>query len=141
MPADPTRETLGFDSDAYELMLRSALQHYSDGEFANAETILRALVALAPDDARPFKMLGGIKQIAKRYSDAEELFETAMRLDPNDPYILVALAEIKLHSYEIERAVALLHDLFQRDPKREHPATRRGHHLVRRFLDRMSTQA
>lgn len=132
-------EVIDFPKPAYEVMLRTALDRYSMAQFAEAETLLAGLIALAPDDARPYKLLGSIRLLSERRNEAAQAYQEAIRLDPADPYSLVALAEIRLHELRIEDAVALFEKLFALDPKREHPATLRGKYLVAEAYQRLST--
>src|SRR5262245_46084009 len=95
-----------------ESLLAAAVRYYGDGAFAECEGVLRALIALAPDDPRPWQLLGSSQLLNNRRTKARASYERARALAPGDPYTLVALAEIYLDDLEIREAVAVLEDLF-----------------------------
>jgi predicted Zn-dependent protease len=118
-----------------ESMLRSALEAYSAGQLKQAETILVGLIALDETDVRPVKLLASCLFLSDRHRDAEGMYEKARAMDPDDPYTIVALAEIRLKALQLDSAIELFEQLFALDPERTHPAANRGRQLVRRFHD------
>lgn len=125
-------------SAAYEVMLGQALRQYADEQFASAEKLLRALRAMIPKDMRPIKLMAAIRQMQKRYAEAAILYASVLERDPEDPFIIVALGEIKLHTYRVVDAVPLFRRLLENERYRDHPATHRARYLVTRFLEQFS---
>ena len=134
---DPRDVIVILPEDA-EAMLRAAVDSYSAGKLSHAETILAGLIALKNDDARPVKVLASCMLLQQRHREAEAMYERALGLDADDPYTLVALAEIKLKALKVEDAISLLERLFALDPERSHPAANRGRQQVREFHARLA---
>ena len=131
------RDILGFDGDIYEEMIRSAAQCYSNGDFKMACSILNGLIQLDNSDSRAYKLLGSSLLLQKRNADAEVAYETAVRLDPSDPYTLVALAELKLKGLKLNEALPYLEQLFKLDPSGQHPAVNRGKTLAADYYEKL----
>ena len=89
-------------------------------------------------DPRPFKLLGSCFLLQQNFEKAESTYNIAMELDPNDPYTLVALGELRLKGLKIAEAVPLFEKLFQLDPDGEHPAANRGRKLVQDYYEKIS---
>jgi tetratricopeptide (TPR) repeat protein len=56
---------------------------FSDGEFASAESIVRAYLNNGGNHVEAFRLLGKIKQQLADFDEAERLFETALRIAPD----------------------------------------------------------
>jgi tetratricopeptide (TPR) repeat protein len=128
---------LGLTQGDVEAMLARGVQLYSNGELAEAEVLLSGLMAIAPRDARPVKLLASVMLLKTRHREAETLYTKALELDPNDPYTLVSLGEIKLKSLEIPEAMPLFERLFAMDPNAKHPAANRGRQLVQTYYKKL----
>jgi predicted Zn-dependent protease len=139
-PFEPNalHDALALGEGAYESLLERAMSQYEEGAFDEAKVILAGLRALRPDDARPPKVLGSIAILEGRTAQAEALFALAHHLHPDDPYVLVALAELRLGAYRIEQALPLLQRLFELDPQAQHPATQRGRFLAKQAYERIT---
>ena len=136
-PMKAKGSTLDFLSDdEYESLLYLAAETYGAGDFLRAEFLLQGLNQLHPNDSRPYKLLGALNLLQRRHAQAEEFFVRALDRDPDDPYVLVALAELKLKSIQIEAAVPLFERLFSLDPT--HPAVVRGRTLVMEYYGRLA---
>ena len=125
------KDVLGMSSLDYESMLSTAVDCYSASKFSQAEAILIGLVTLNDEDVRPLKVLASCLLLEGRHIEAERVYELAHKLDPKDPYTLVALGEMKLKTLKLSEAVPLFEKLFAMDPKGEHPACNRGRQLVK----------
>lgn len=68
-------------SDTAEL-LRNAKKSMHNGDFGNAEHLLRMVLARIPDSAIPFNLLGAIREMQGRYSDAFTFYRAASVIDP-----------------------------------------------------------
>ena len=134
------RDILLFSKDDFEAMLRAAVEAYGEGNYARAETILVGLMKLDETDARPVKLLASSLMLMDRHRDAEAIYQLAYELDPQDPYTIVALAEIKLKSFKISECLPLFEQLFQLDPEGTHPAANRGRQLVQDYYGRLATE-
>ncbi len=131
-------EQLALPKSDCDAMLRVAVESYGAGNLQQAETILVGLIALDERDARPVKLLGSVLLLQERHREAEQAYELAFALEQDDPYTLVALAEIKLKALKLDEAIPLFERLFAMDPGGKHPAANRGRQLVRAFHDKLS---
>lgn len=125
-------------ADDFEAMLRSAAECYTNGELGQAITILAGLITIKKTDARPFKLLGSCFLLQHNHQKAEAVYTKALELDPEDPYTLVALGELRLKSLQILEAAPLFEKLFEMDPEGEHPAANRGRKLVQDYYEKLS---
>lgn len=134
------RQELSIAPEMFEGMLQQAVTHYTEGRLDESEVLLRGLSTLDPNDARPWKLLGAVMLLKHRDSDAVDAYRRALQLDPEDPYSLVGLAELRLNALQFGEAVALLSKLFAMDPDGKHPAANRGRELVDRAHARMNAR-
>jgi predicted Zn-dependent protease len=118
-------------------MLHLAVQYYGESRFAKAEELLQALVRLCPDDARPWQLLGSIMILNNRRIKAEAYYQRALELKPDEPYTLVALAEIALDALRIDQALPLLKRLFALDPDSKLAPANRGRLLLKQAYERL----
>lgn len=134
------RAMLLFSDGDYEAMLKAAVQLHQHGDLEQAETILVGLMTFDEDDLRPVKLLASTLFLKQRHAEAEDLYERALAKDGDDPYVLVALGEIKLRAFKLDEALPLFERLFAMDPNGTLPPANRGRQLVRDFHRRMSDQ-
>jgi len=135
-PKDRPDPIFTVDPSGIETMLRVAADHYADGSLSKAVEVLKGLVKMSPSDHRPFKLLGAVLFMDGRHSAAVEAYERAVELDAEDPYTLVALAELHLIMVQLPQAVRYLDALRKLDPKLEHPASSRARYLLEKHLAR-----
>jgi len=124
------RRLIALSNDDCELMLKTAVDHFSAGRFEEATRLLRGLIALDAADARPYTLLGSILIFRDHFREAAEILERAVELAPADPYVLVNLAEVYLDGLRIDDALPLLERLFALDPNRESAAANRGRQIL-----------
>lgn len=129
---------LTFTNEAREALLNTAIDCYSTGRFPEAEAILLGVTAAHPDEVRAWMLLGSTLMLQDRHTEAEQVYERAYALNPEDPYTLVSLGELKLNALKIDEAIALFGKLFAADPERKHPAANRGRKLVAEAHARLS---
>lgn len=122
---------------ALEATLEAAVSYYSDGKFDDAEDLLLAVIDAQPQDARAFKLLGSIKMLTDKRRDAQRYFEQALALEPDDPYVLVALGELKIDVQRIQEGVDLIKRLL--DAHQQHPAANRGRQLLKHTYERLKS--
>ena len=130
------RALLRIGNEDCERLLQKAADAFSAGKFFQAQAILTGLTALT-DDARPLKLLGSTLMQQRRHRAAAFIYRRALKLDPDDPYIIVALAELHLKSLRFDEALPLFKQLFALDPAGEHPAVNRGRQLVADYGDKL----
>ncbi len=84
----------------------AALGHelFSLGRVQEARAIFEGLVASSPRDAFPHTMLGTICLALEEHDRALELFEAALRIDPDDLAALVYRGELKLNRKRLKAA-------------------------------------
>ncbi len=124
------KKPIDFSQDQVEAMLRAATLDFADGKHDRAERILTAVVRLAPGDPRPYKLLGSVLFHLKKYQPAEATYTKALGFEPNDPFVLVALAELKFVLLKYVQALELLSQLRKVDPEAKHPASARARWLL-----------
>ena len=78
-------------------------------------------------------LFDGLEVPPIRDRDAETAYQAAYERDPNDPYTLVALVELKLRSLALKSAVTYFEKLFASATEDTHPARLRGQALVREY--------
>src|SRR5688500_14586829 len=107
----------GLTEQDVEHMLAAAADSYASGDGALAERILRGVLAAEPREVRAIKLLGTVLMVQDRRTEAEQVFRAALAIDPKDPYVLLAAAEIALAALRLRDALPLLNRLFRLDPK------------------------
>jgi predicted Zn-dependent protease len=118
-----------------EYMLKRAVEHYTESQLAECEKVLRGLLALEPNDARAWQLLGSCLAVQGYRQAAEKVFQRVLELAHDDPYALAALAEIALDALRWKEAKAYLKRLFDQDPDGKHPAANRGRFILKRAID------
>ena len=129
---------LGISSDTVEALLNRAAALYSEGQFETMRKTLDGVIALSPDDARAYTLIGSSFIQEGRDRDAETAYTAAYERDAEDPYTLVALGELKLRALDLPAAVPLFEKLFALDPDGTHPAANRGRGLVQDYHTKLS---
>lgn len=129
--------TLQLNAETIEALIRVAAEHYAEGNLNAARQVLEGVVATKLTDARPYKLLGSVYFLQEQHAQAIAHYQEAHRLDPQDPYILVALAELYLITLQLSACIELLGKLKQVDPSGEHPASGRAKMLVERYLQKL----
>src|SRR5258706_3538334 len=68
--------------DRIEQLIALGREHYNAGEYERAEPFLAEAAAAQPSFPDVYNMLGVIYHAQGRFSEAEEAFETALRINP-----------------------------------------------------------
>jgi tetratricopeptide (TPR) repeat protein len=66
-------------------LLQAAARHIEQGRAAEAEQILRRILATRPDDPQSLYLLAVIRLMERRPADAESLLRRSLAADPNQP--------------------------------------------------------
>lgn len=90
-----------------------AVAYYDLGANANAIEELKRVSAEAPTDPRPTRLLGLIAKDSESYSDAINYYRESLTRDPNQPEILIELAECQIKE---NRPTEALETLKQTEP-------------------------
>ncbi len=106
------------NSENTDLLFARTLLHERQGDMAAAETDLRRIIELEPNDARALNHLGyTLADRTERHQEALDLIERALVISPEDPAIIDSYgwALFKLGRYEealtsLSRAYALFPD-------------------------------
>lgn len=89
--ADPVHFRMRQRSRSSITMLQRAIQARDEGQFDEAESLLRELVALRPEDANIRAELGDTLAMTDRFDEAREAFDKALELNPNTPGALYGM--------------------------------------------------
>jgi Tfp pilus assembly protein PilF len=114
----------------YEYALQLAVDRYSEGDLGGCEQLAKGLIALDPDDPRPYKLIGSVLLLQSYRIAAERYYRQALELDPDDLYTRAALAEIALDALRMDDARTHFERLFVLDPEGEHPAANRARRVL-----------
>jgi predicted Zn-dependent protease len=68
---------------------------------------LQKYVAARPNDAVGHALLGAALHRAKRFDEAAQEYENGLKIEPDDPYMQVYLAEIYAYQKKTDKALAL----------------------------------
>lgn len=74
------------------------------GNFSQAESLLRPALAEHPNDARALGLMAVILDAEKRYEDAESFYDRALKLDPRSPALLNNIGNHYLEKGDFGRA-------------------------------------
>ena len=98
------------------LRLLSAGLHSSVGELAQAEAVLRAVMADAPGLGAAPQMLHGLLLSTGRTDQAEAVLDAALAAQPDSAPLLNLKAESRLRANDYEGALEIYDRLYARDP-------------------------
>lgn len=85
-----------------------AVSYYDLGAIANAIEELKRVSVEAPTDPRPTRLLGLIAKDSESYSDAINYYRESLTRDPNQPEILIELAECQMKENQPAEALETL---------------------------------
>jgi predicted Zn-dependent protease len=95
----------GYSDEALHAVARQAIVLFLQGKVADAQSIFQGLAAINPKDAYFARMLGVVECAAGQRANALAAFETAIKLDPQEPAGCVGRAEVLLAMGQKARAV------------------------------------
>jgi len=89
---------------------------FEQGNFSDAERLLRPALREYPGDSRSLGLMGVILDAEKRYDEAEGFYQQALKLDPHSAALLNNLGNHYLEKGETERAQAAYVKVVAIDP-------------------------
>jgi tetratricopeptide (TPR) repeat protein len=106
--------------DYPDLLYDRALAAERIGKTESMERDLRKLIELKPDHAHAYNALGyGLAEHTNRLKEALELIEKAIRLSPNDPYIMDSLGWVHYRLGNLNQGLSYLRQAFGMNPDPE----------------------
>ncbi|SOD40792.1 tetratricopeptide repeat protein [Nitrosovibrio sp. Nv4] len=106
--------------DYPELLYDRALAAEKIGKSDIMEQDLRKLIQLRPDHAHAYNALGyGLAEHSNRLPEALELIEKAIKLSPNDPYIMDSLGWVHYRMGNLNQGLSYLKQAFGLTPDPE----------------------
>jgi tetratricopeptide (TPR) repeat protein len=96
-----TRRALGIDPDdesAHQLFA-SLLHEVRPSKWKLSEEVARRAISLNPDDPDGFAILGSILLTSRRFEEAEQMFRTALEIDPHNALAIEGLAQLVMRKH------------------------------------------
>src|ERR1035438_9057630 len=106
--------------------VRQASELLAKGKFSEAARIWTRLLRANPKDVQAIVMLGVLSAQLKQYADAEPYYKRALRLDANDPAILLNLALAHFKDADLMGAIPMLENVLKLQPGNEQAQTLLG---------------
>jgi len=114
------RKALDVQPDQPELLYDVALAAEKIDRIDIAETNLRRLIVLKPDHAQAYNALGyTLADRTDRLSEARDYIEKALRLSPEDPFILDSMGWVEYRLGHFAQGLTYLERAFQQRPDPE----------------------
>jgi len=117
---DILRKALDVQPDQPELLYDIALAAEKIDRIDVVETNLRRLIALKPDHAQAYNALGyTLADRTDRLSEARDYIEKALKLSPEDPFILDSMGWVEYRLGHVSQGLQYLERAFQQRPDPE----------------------
>lgn len=87
------------------------------GDLETANRLVNRLLERAPNLAQAWMLRGQIRQLQKSFSQGREDLKKALKLQPNNPRIKVILAALEIELGQSEKAVEILRNMLDKQPK------------------------
>ena len=84
--------------------------HLAKGDPANAESTVRKLLELVPDESEPYRGLAGILRLTNRPAEAEQAYRRALELDRTHDAARGELAGLLITQKRLDDALVVLHE-------------------------------
>jgi tetratricopeptide (TPR) repeat protein len=117
MLADVATNTTNALPQSYEGFMWRAAAEIDRDLTEQAESDLKIAIALAPQSADPYLLLGRLRLAQKHYPEGVTLLEQALQRDPNSVAAMRILVEHELHQKRIDTALNLLNAQIRRVPE------------------------
>ena len=106
--------------DSYELLYDRAMAAERIGKLDVLEGDLRKVIAMKPDYAHAYNALGyTLAEKTDRLAEARDLIEKALKLSPEDPFILDSLGWVHFRMGNMGESLRLLHQAYGTRPDPE----------------------
>ena len=106
--------------DSYELLYDRAMAAERIGKLDVLEGDLRKVISMKPDYAHAYNALGyTLAEKTDRLAEARELIEKALKLSPEDPFILDSLGWVHYRMGNMSESLRLLHQAYGTRPDPE----------------------
>jgi Flp pilus assembly protein TadD len=106
--------------DSYELLYDRAMAAERIDKLSVAEADLRKVIRLKPDYAHAYNALGyTLAEKTNRLAEARTLIEQAVKLAPEDPFILDSLGWVNYRQGRLEEALKVLQSAYSQRPDPE----------------------
>jgi tetratricopeptide (TPR) repeat protein len=106
--------------DDSDLLYSRSLLHETQKRIDLAEADLRTMLRRDPDDARAMNALGYMLTVhTRRYKEAHELIERALKLTPEDAAVIDSLGWVRFKLGDVAGARELLQQALSREPDPE----------------------
>jgi tetratricopeptide (TPR) repeat protein len=102
---------------ATEGYLFHATARFNQGDAAGAEADLNHVIAIAPQSSLGYAKLGQLREAQKRWKDAENLYNEALKLDTNSIDATRGLTEVDLEQGKSAKALQFIQSQIDRNPK------------------------
>jgi cytochrome c-type biogenesis protein CcmH/NrfG len=89
----------------------------SKGRYAEASDVLQGVIALSPKRAIGYTLLGDVYLNWEKYDDALTAHQKAVKVDPENTFARVHLAEALLFKKQKDKAMQELRAVVEQDPK------------------------
>jgi len=108
---------LGFNPRMIQVRKRMATVLHKLGRSTDAIAQIKASLRIKPDDAEAYAIKGRLHLLDKDYEDAQQAYEQAAELDPEEqkPLIRLGLAESYIEGKQIDKAERVLGEISQRE--------------------------
>ena len=117
---DILRKALEVQPDQPELLYDVALAAEKIDRIDIVETNLRRLIVLKPDHAQAYNALGyTLADRTDRLAEARDYIEKALKLSPDDPFILDSMGWVEYRLGHLAQGLQYLENAFQRRPDPE----------------------
>jgi len=110
------REVSHIASEKYQDYIKLGKIYNDQGEFNNAEKILKKAIMLFPANAGAYIELGRIYQERGASPEAEEILKTAIQLSPNDSSTYLELSRLYKGKWNITAAEKMIKRAIELDP-------------------------
>jgi tetratricopeptide (TPR) repeat protein len=101
-------------ADSFE----DAITAFERGDYASAETTLHSILQANPSNASALGLLGAVLDSEKKYSEAEDVYRRAIRLNPRSAMLLNNYANHQMSTGDLAGARATYMKVLVLDPSR-----------------------
>jgi tetratricopeptide (TPR) repeat protein len=124
------QDLLGFSANDVDGLLALGSMLYSQGRWAEAEDVFRALVLINKDNAIAQSALGTVLTAENKPDEALVVLNEALRLDNTDIASYVNRADVLIKKEEFEKALGDLKQAMDLDPSGTNPAINRARAMI-----------